>query len=75
MKVIARRLWQEPAAAIGLLTSLALVALALASSASWSASTIAGILAPLLSGLGIRQLVSPAPPAQEPADDRGPAEA
>jgi hypothetical protein len=75
MRVIARTVWQEPAAAIGLLTSVALIALAVLSGASWDASTIAGILAPLLSGLGIRQLVSPAPPAQETTDERGPAEA
>jgi hypothetical protein len=60
MKVIAQRLWTEPAAAIGLLTSLLLLALALVSGADWDASVIAGIAAPFVSALGIRQTVSPA---------------
>jgi hypothetical protein len=72
MKVIGQRVYNEPAAFIGLLVSLALLALALLTDADWDASTIAGIIAPLVSALGIRQavyspatvdkLTAPAPP-------------
>jgi CTP:molybdopterin cytidylyltransferase MocA len=74
VKVIAERIWREPAAAVGLLTSVALALLAVASSAPWDASVIAGIAAPFLSALGIRQVVSPAagprpdePPVEGPS--------
>jgi len=60
MKVIAGRIWREPAVAVGLLTSVILVVLALADNADWNASVILGVIAPFTSALGIRQLVSPA---------------
>jgi hypothetical protein len=60
MKVIAERFWTEPAAAIGLLTSIALLILALATGADLTADTIVAIVAPVASALGIRQVVSPA---------------
>lgn len=60
MSVIAQRLWREPAVFIGLLTSVVLVVVALATDTDWDASVIAGIVAPFLSALGIRPLVSPA---------------
>jgi len=60
MKVIAHQIWNEPAVAIGLLATVLLLILALVSNADWDASTIAGIAAPFVSSLGIRQAVSPA---------------
>lgn len=60
MKVIANQVWNEPAVAIGLLATILLLILALVTSAEWDASTIAGIAAPFVSSLGIRQAVSPA---------------
>jgi len=62
MKVLAQKIWNEPAAGIGLLVSMGLLALAILTEAPWDASTIAGIVAPLASGLGIRQFVRPIPP-------------
>jgi len=59
MRVIGRRIWTEPAVAIGLLTSILLTVVALVTGTSWDTSTIAGIAAPFLSSLGIRQFVSP----------------
>ncbi len=68
MKVIMKQIWNEPAAAIGLLTSALLAVLAIADGADWDAQTIIGVIAPLASALGIRQLVSPAagPRNEEP---------
>ena len=59
MKVIAQRFWQEPSVAIGFLISLALLILAIIDG-DFDVSTIAGIVAPLGSALGIRQFVTPA---------------
>jgi len=59
MSVIGKRIWTEPAVAIGLLTSILLAVLALITGTSWDTSTIVGIAAPFLSSLGIRQFVSP----------------
>ena len=59
MRVIGRRIWTEPAVAIGLLTSILLAVVALVTGTSWDTSTIVGIAAPFLSSLGIRQFVSP----------------
>jgi hypothetical protein len=59
MSVILQRIWREPAVAVGLLASAALAILATAASEPWNASTIAGIAAPFVSALGIRQLVTP----------------
>lgn len=60
MSVIAQRIWREPAVAIGLLVTVALFVVALASDQDLDAGIIVGILSPLLSALGIRQVVSPA---------------
>lgn len=59
MKEIAQRVWQEPAAFIGLLTTLALLAGAILTGTEWGWEAIVAILAPLLSALGIRPLVTP----------------
>jgi hypothetical protein len=59
MKVIINKLWNEPAAFIGLLTTLGLLVLNLIGTPDWSLQSIIAILAPLTSALGIRQLVSP----------------
>jgi hypothetical protein len=67
MKVIVQRIWTEPAVAIGLGASIILAILAVATGADWDASTIAGIAAPFISALGIRETVKPAlgkPPLQ-----------
>lgn len=58
MKEIARRVWDEPAVAIGLLTSLALVALNLLGDDTDTINWIE-VAAPLLAALGIRPLVWP----------------
>lgn len=60
MKVIAQRIWREPAVAVGLLTSVLLVVLALVDGTDWDTQTVLGVVAPFASALGIRQLVSPA---------------
>lgn len=57
MKVLAQRIWNEPAVCIGLLTSLVLLALNFATGDDWSADAIIAILAPIISALGIRQVV------------------
>lgn len=62
MRVLFARIWTEPAAAIGLLTSLVLLVVNLIGTPDWSLQGIVAILAPLASSLGIRQLVSPAAP-------------
>jgi hypothetical protein len=59
MKEIVVRVWREPAVFIGLLTSVALLVIKLATGDPWDAATIAGIAAPIVSALGIRELVSP----------------
>ena len=59
MKVIAQRVYREPAVFIGLLTSVALLVITLATGDQWDAATIAGIAAPLVSALGIRATVTP----------------
>jgi hypothetical protein len=69
VKVIMKQIWNEPAAAIGLLTSALLAVLAIADGADWDAQTIIGVIAPLASALGIRQLVSP---AAGPRDEQEP---
>lgn len=59
MKEIARRVWHEPAVCLGLLASIALVVITLATGDPWDTATIAGVAAPLVSALGIRELVTP----------------
>jgi hypothetical protein len=56
---IARRVWHEPAVFIGLLASIALAVITLATGDPWDTATIAGVAAPLVSALGIRELVTP----------------
>lgn len=59
MKVIANKIWNEPAAFIGLLVSLGLLVVNLLGDPSWTAQEIIEVLAPLAAALGIRQLVRP----------------
>ena len=68
MSEIARRVWREPAVFIGLLTTIALAVITLATGDPWDTATIAGVAAPLVAALGIRELVTPAerPPSAEP---------
>jgi len=71
MKEIVVRVWREPAVAIGLLVSLVLLVITLATGDKWDTSTILAVIAPFASSLGIRQLVSPAsgsPESQAPAE-------
>jgi hypothetical protein len=57
--VIAHRVWTEPAVAIGLCVTLALLIVALVTHQHIDVGIIVGILAPLGSALGIRQFVTP----------------
>jgi hypothetical protein len=68
MKLIAQRFWKEPAVAIGALWSLGLLILAIITS-SFDAGAIVGIVSPILSALGIRQVVTPSmsKPEAQPA--------
>lgn len=59
MDEIAKRVWREPAVAVGLLTSIVLAIVAVVSGDSWDVSTIAGIAGPLVAALGIRPFVTP----------------
>jgi hypothetical protein len=59
MSEIARRVWREPAVFLGLLASIALVVITLATGDKWDTATIAGVAAPLVTALGIRPLVTP----------------
>jgi hypothetical protein len=63
---IARRVWHEPAVFLGLITSIALVVITLATGDKWDTATIAGVAAPLVSALGIRELVTPTGGSSEP---------
>ena len=61
MKVIAHKVWHEPAVFIGLLVTLGLLAGAILSDhVDWSVEHIIAILAPLATALGIRTQVKPA---------------
>jgi hypothetical protein len=66
MKSIAERVWHEPAVAIGLAFTVALVVITLLKGDPWDTATIAGIAAPLVSALGIRQFVTPVPRESAP---------
>jgi hypothetical protein len=59
MREIAARAWREPAVFIGLLTSVALVVITLATGDPWDTAAIAAVVAPLAAALGTRQLVTP----------------
>jgi hypothetical protein len=65
MKEIARKVWEEPAVAIGLLVSIALLVGALLTDSDFDWEAIVAILAPFLSGLGIRPLVKPTAKIEE----------
>ena len=71
MRVIGKRIWTEPAVAIGLLTSILLAVIAVVTGANWDTSTIVGIAAPFLSSLGIRQLVTPVKTATGTTNNTG----
>jgi len=58
MSEIGKRIWNEPAVFIGLLTSIILALIAWVNG-SWNTSDIIGVIAPLVSSLGIRQFVTP----------------
>jgi hypothetical protein len=58
MKEIGKRIWNEPAVCIGLLTSVALVVLNLLGDDTGTINWIEAA-APLLAALGIRPLVTP----------------
>ena len=60
MKQIIKRIWNEPAVAIGLIASLILALLQFLGDDTWDANTIIAIAAPFVSALGIRQTVKPA---------------
>ena len=61
MKVIAQRIWNEPAVCIGVLTTLILLGINLIGDNDWGIDNIIAVVAPLASALGIRQAVySPA---------------
>ena len=59
VKAIAVEIWEEPAAFIGLLVTLALLVGAILTDSEWNWETIVAILAPLLTALGIRGTVTP----------------
>jgi hypothetical protein len=65
MKEIGKKIWEEPAVAIGFLVSVALLVGALLTDSDFDWETIVAILAPLLSGLGIRPLVKPTAKIEE----------
>ena len=66
MKPIAQRLWNEPAVFIGALVSVGLLVVNLLGNPDWTAQEIVEVAAPLLSALGIRQLVTPVAKAAAP---------
>jgi hypothetical protein len=74
MKEIVGRVWREPAVFIGLATSVALLIIKFATGDPWDAATIAGVAAPFVSSLGIRELVSPvaAAPDEQPSSSATP---
>jgi hypothetical protein len=59
MQVILQRVWREPAVFIGLITSIAIFVIKLATGDPWDTATIGAVPAPLIAALGIRQLVTP----------------
>lgn len=59
MKLLVLRIWSEPAVFIGLLTTVALILVNVIGEDDWGLENVIAILAPLVSSLGIRQLVTP----------------
>lgn len=72
MKVIAQKVWNEPAVAIGLLVSAVLLVINLLDDQDWGVQNIIAILAPLASSLGIRNLVMPMAKLDEAAKPEAP---
>jgi hypothetical protein len=73
VKAIAKRVWEEPAVAIGLLTSIALVVLNLLGDDTDTINWIE-VAAPLLAALGIRPLVTPNQRVEEAMEMKVPAQ-
>lgn len=66
MKEIGKRIWNEPAVAIGLGVSLILLIGGIIDGhMDWDANHIIAVLAPLLTALGIRQTVIPTAKLEE----------
>jgi hypothetical protein len=65
MKEIGRKIWEEPAVAIGLLVTIVLLVGAILTDSDFDWEAIVAILAPFLSGLGIRPLVKPTAKIEE----------
>lgn len=59
MSEIAKRIWREPAVFIGFITSAAMALVIVLSGDPWDVAAIVGVIAPLASALGIRELVTP----------------
>jgi hypothetical protein len=59
MREIGKKVWNEPAVAIGLLLSLALLAVTLINGEDWDWNVILLVVGPFLAGLGIRPFVRP----------------
>ena len=70
MSELVKRAWREPCVFLGLMTSAVLLVITVATGDPWDTAAIAGIAAPLLSALGIRELVTPAydAPHHDPAE-------
>ena len=60
MKTLIQKLWTEPAAFVGLLVSIGLAIGTIVTGGAWDWETIVAVTAPLLTSLGIRQVVTPA---------------
>ena len=59
VKPLLQKLWTEPAAFIGLVVTAALAIGAVITGSDWTWEAIVAIVAPLLTGLGIRETVVP----------------
>ena len=59
MKTIVQKIWNEPAVAIGLLVSAALLVVNLLDDKDWGIQSIIAIIAPFAATLGVRGLVMP----------------
>jgi hypothetical protein len=73
VKELGKRIWYEPAAAIGLLASIILLVINLVGDNDWNVEHIIAIVAPLASALGIRQLVTPVGKVEEMLENVTPA--
>jgi hypothetical protein len=69
MKPLVGKLWTEPSAFIGLVVTIALAVGAVITGTDWSWESIVAIVAPLLTGLGIRQTVVPVATTDREASD------